>query len=472
MLAKLYQRNMKDDSTERYVIKLYEEALSLYQDDEFECYDITNEINKIKSHEIIPIDSEKTIRFIDIPNKATEANIAKLFDNFPNVKVIIDSSNLFKSAQVIFESIEDKEKALKKSKNLEIYHEKLVLESSQEQIQREIIKKRVNRTPLGSSLSIRYNDIVKKKKKKINLNDYHICGKPLGQGAFCVAYKIYKINHKKKEKKYYVAKVFDRFKDDKDKLNFRREIKALSSIRCPLIIKYYGYKMHSIISPDIKKPTIIIEFAPKGTLANAIANKEKWFDDTTKVKAIFGILAGMSFIHNNNFIHRDLKPQNIFFDENYEIKIGDFNSSRKIYGSDVDITFEVGTPQYIAPELLCDEYSVYSNEIDVYPFGSILLEILTGELIDIPTSKIFIFYTEYLLNGWRPKIPEDFDENIKRIIELSWSTCINDRPSYRELFLLFKYIYCNDLYLHMNSLPKNVRIAEILEYIKKVEIYV
>lgn len=95
------------------------------------------------------------------------------------------------------------------------------------------------------------------------------------------------------------------------------------------------------------------------------------------------LLKGIKHIHERGIIHRDLKPANIFMhgeDEEVTLKIGDFNLATFLYmnshsGSFVKIlrrTRNTGTPLYLAPEQSTTEYS---NKVDIYPLGIILLEL-------------------------------------------------------------------------------------------------
>jgi serine/threonine-protein kinase len=84
----------------------------------------------------------------------------------------------------------------------------------------------------------------------------------------------------------------------------------------------------------------------------------------------------MRFVHLNKIIHRDLKPSNILLRSNGRALIGDFGSSR-FENDDGTLTGCSGTVHYAAPELF-EESGFVSRKADVFGFGLILSEIVSG----------------------------------------------------------------------------------------------
>ncbi|PIC19839.1 hypothetical protein B9Z55_025232 [Caenorhabditis nigoni] len=100
------------------------------------------------------------------------------------------------------------------------------------------------------------------------------------------------------------------------------------------------------------------------------------------------LLAGLKYIHLKNIVHRDLKPHNILISESGRLKIADFGTAT-YYVSETPQTLSptVGTPGYIAPELLLGSEN-YGAEIDIWSAGIIAAEIILGnEIIPGGTTR-------------------------------------------------------------------------------------
>ena len=131
---------------------------------------------------------------------------------------------------------------------------------------------------------------------------------------------------------------------------------------------------------------IQMEFCDKQTLRNCIDND--LFKDTTKVWRMFReIVEGLVHIHTQGMIHRDLKPVNIFIDSKDHVKIGDFglatagliNQVELVEGEanilvEEDMTGQIGTAMYVAPELGVSRLTTYNQKVDLYSLGIIFFE--------------------------------------------------------------------------------------------------
>ncbi|KAI9875262.1 MAG: hypothetical protein M1830_008699 [Pleopsidium flavum] len=153
------------------------------------------------------------------------------------------------------------------------------------------------------------------------------------------------------------------------------------------------------------------------------------------------ILEGISHLHSNHVIHRDLKPDNIFIDGQNTVKIGDFGLSVQTYISDKalpgndttgDLSRSVGTTFYVAPELRSNVKGQYNEKVDMYSLGIILFEMCYPLRTNMERDQV--------LRGIREErhvMPSDFDMVNKAtqseiILSLiSWR--VSERPTSIEL---------------------------------------
>lgn len=90
-------------------------------------------------------------------------------------------------------------------------------------------------------------------------------------------------------------------------------------------------------------------------------------------------LLGLKYLHQNKIIYRDLKPENIVIsmNERGHLKLVDFGFAKRMSSKSSKTRTNCGTPAYIAPEILKD--MTYSYEVDVWSFGVLMVEIISGQ---------------------------------------------------------------------------------------------
>lgn len=181
----------------------------------------------------------------------------------------------------------------------------------------------------------------------------------------------------------------------------RDEIQVMDIIKKnphPNIVSCYD------VIDDIDTIYIIMEYCSDGDLNKYLGCPlpEK------KVKLYFKqIIEGLEYLHNNNIIHRDIKPKNILLTNNKKnIKLCDFGLS-KITNGLTRVNTICGSPLYMAPEIL--NQKEYNNTIDIWSLGIIVYEMLYGyhplnDCKDLEDLKNFI-------NNDQIKIPKENCEN-------------------------------------------------------------
>lgn len=197
-----------------------------------------------------------------------------------------------------------------------------------------------------------------------------IGGNKMGEGGFGVVYKGYMNNRAVAVKK--LAAVVD-ISTEELKQQFDQEIKVLAKCQHENLVELLGF------SSDGDDLCLVYVYMSNGSLLDRLS----CLDDTPplswymRCKIAQGAANGLSFLHENHHIHRDIKSANILLDEDFTAKISDFGLARasEKFAQTVMTSRIVGTTAYMAPEALRGEITPKS---DIYSFGVVLLEIITG----------------------------------------------------------------------------------------------
>ncbi|KAK4265557.1 hypothetical protein QN277_026591 [Acacia crassicarpa] len=161
---------------------------------------------------------------------------------------------------------------------------------------------------------------------------------------------------------------------------WQSEVNFLGRLSHPNLVKLFGFGREN------GELFLVYEFMHKGSLANHLFGRGSnvrplpW---DTRLKIIIGAARGLDFLHSleNRIIYRDFKPANIVLDKNYNAKLSDFGLAKSIPSGDrTHVTTRVmGSHGYAAPEYVATGHLTVKS--DVYGFGIVLVEILTGKAI-------------------------------------------------------------------------------------------
>lgn len=126
---------------------------------------------------------------------------------------------------------------------------------------------------------------------------------------------------------------------------------------------------------------LVFELLPRGELFDYLTAVVKCSERQTR-RFMHSILVALSYIHSKKIIHRDLKPENILLDDSLNVRLSDFGFSIKFSSDDEYFTDLLGTPGYMAPEMLkCsieDDHPGYNKQIDMWACGVIMYSLLAG----------------------------------------------------------------------------------------------
>ena len=157
-------------------------------------------------------------------------------------------------------------------------------------------------------------------------------------------------------------------KDEGNKETFQIEESVMAAIDHPNVLNCLGYYYIN----KSKRILLVTPFCSKGNLQSLL---QKLTDKTEKfkVKICLELARGLNALHEKNLMHRDMKPANILFDDQWTAKICDFGFSK--VDDDLSKSVKVGTPIYRDPNI---DGGKYSKKCDIYSLGLIFDTIFRG----------------------------------------------------------------------------------------------
>ncbi|XP_073140836.1 brassinosteroid LRR receptor kinase-like [Henckelia pumila] len=235
---------------------------------------------------------------------------------------------------------------------------------------------------------------------------------------------------------------------------FTAEMETIGKVKHRNLVSLLGYCKVG------EERLLVYEYMKYGSLEDVLHDRKKigiklnW---AGRRKLIIGSARGLAFLHHNcipHIIHRDMKSSNVLVDENFEARVSDFGMARHVNVMDTHLSVSTlaGTPGYVPPEY----YQSFrcSTKGDVYSYGVVLLELLTGRQ---PTESVD--FGDNNLVGWMkqqakvkvrdvldPKLLKEdpsLEMELLQYLKVACS-CLEDRPWKRptmiQVMAMFKEI--------------------------------
>ncbi|KAF8406779.1 hypothetical protein HHK36_008871 [Tetracentron sinense] len=244
------------------------------------------------------------------------------------------------------------------------------------------------------------------------------------------------------------------------------EITILKQISHSHVIRLSGFCVHE------GNTYLVYEFAENGSLSECL--HEKSYRNSSclgwkqRIQIAYDVADGLNYLHNYTnppYIHKDLKSTNILLDRNFRAKIANFGLARTVENQDeggLQLTRHVvGTQGYMAPEYL--ENGVVTPKLDVFTFGVVILELLSGREAASGDEKkgelLLSASIEQVLEGEnvREKLRGFIDPSLRHEypLDLAFSmaqlakNCVahdlNSRPTMAEVFMSLSKILSSSL---------------------------
>ncbi|XP_013015665.1 mitogen-activated protein kinase kinase kinase 13 isoform X2 [Cavia porcellus] len=175
---------------------------------------------------------------------------------------------------------------------------------------------------------------------------------------------------------------------------------------------------------------IIMEYCAHGQLYEVLRAGRK-ITPRLLVDWSTGIASGMNYLHLHKIIHRDLKSPNVLVTHTDAVKISDFGTSKELSDKSTKMSF-AGTVAWMAPEVIRNE--PVSEKVDIWSFGVVLWELLTGEIPykDVDSSAIIWGVGS---NSLHLPVPSTCPDGFKILMKQTWQSKPRNRPSFRQTLM-------------------------------------
>ncbi|KAJ9132685.1 hypothetical protein P3X46_033525 [Hevea brasiliensis] len=211
---------------------------------------------------------------------------------------------------------------------------------------------------------------------------------------------------------------------------FAQEVFIMRKVRHKNVVQFIG--------ACTKPPSlcIVTEFMSGGSVYDYLHKQKGVFKLPYLLKVAIDVSKGMNYLHQNNIIHRDLKAANLLMDENEVVKVADFGVARVKAQSGV-MTAETGTYRWMAPEVI--EHKPYDHKADVFSFGIVLWELLTGKL---PYEYLTPLQAAVgvVQKALRPTIPKHTHLKVAELLEKCWLQDPALRPDFSDIIEILQQI--------------------------------
>ena len=247
-------------------------------------------------------------------------------------------------------------------------------------------------------------------------------GDKIGSGAHG---SVYVAHDTARDERCCIKQVLLTHASEKEAVRAEMEMKLLSALAHPGIVSFRDcFSTHESVN-------CVMEYCEGGDLSQVVRNHRRshmHLAEETIVDWLIQITLALDHVHNERVLHRDLKLHNIFLTDDGLVKIGDFGIAKAL-GSVSGATSCIGTPQYMAPEVVQGE--VYSFAADVWSLGCVVHELCSLERAFYGTNFLAIVYA--ICKKEPPLLPDIYSDELR---ELVWAMLAKEpsaRPSLADI---------------------------------------
>ena len=279
----------------------------------------------------------------------------------------------------------------------------------------------------------------------------------VGEGAYGIVYKC----RNKETGKFVAIKKFKEVEDELVKKTMKRELRMLQRMHHENIVDFVeAFKRKGNLF-------LVFEYVEKNLL-EILQDSPRGLEPKLIRHFMYQLCKAIKYLHDQNVIHRDVKPENLLVNENMDLKLCDFGFARLISGSSKErLTDYVATRWYRAPELLLTQ-GEYGPEVDYWAIGCIMGELVDGNPLfpgeneidqlhciqkvvgNFTDEQVYMFYANPIYSGkdllevdkpetleWRylGKLPKNAISFMKGLLELDPKKRLNGVTVFQHPYL-------------------------------------
>ncbi|WCJ20956.1 Protein kinase superfamily protein [Euphorbia peplus] len=230
---------------------------------------------------------------------------------------------------------------------------------------------------------------------------------------------------------------------------FTQEVAVWHKLDHPNVTKFIGATMGSSECINIQTDNghigmpsnvccVVVEYCPGGALKSyLIKNRRRKLAFKVVVQLALDLARGLSYLHSEKIVHRDVKTENMLLDKTRTLKIADFGVARMEASNPNDMTGETGTLGYMAPEVL--NGNPYNRKCDVYSFGICLWEIYCCDM-PYPDLSFSEVTSAVVRQNLRPEIPRCCPSALANVMKRCWDANPDKRPEMEEVVFMLEAI--------------------------------
>jgi len=278
--------------------------------------------------------------------------------------------------------------------------------------------------------------------------------KPIGKGAFG---EVWKVTHEN-SKKVYCVKILSKRDIFEQKLinQINKEISIMYNINHPYSVKLVNH------FEDNEKLYLIMELALYNLIQNNI--KEKVKNMVLIKKLIVQSIEIIKYLHSKNIVYRDIKPENLLLDNDYNIKLCDYGWAT-YFTPGKFLTVYCGTPEYVSPEVI-KKYP-YNEKVDIWGLGVLIFELVFGYA---PFSSTFNEERFNNIKSGKINWPKDLNDEYKDLKDLIEKILKVDPKERISLDEIENHSWLRETYLDMKEKKKTNETFE-MNQMTQTELY-